>query len=416
MATLIKAERLIDGTGAPPLHSGILAVEGERILGAFEGSVPEGLVPDGAETLEFPGCTILPGLIDIHVHLNLPGNGTSLEDAVAERDGVLVATAAYSAARALVAGMTTVRDVGGARTTIFDVRRALELGHGTGARIIACGQPITIQGGHTWYFGGEAGGEEGVREKVREMAKLGADFIKVMASGGGTLNTMSWLPSFRREELSAMVDEAHRLGRRLTAHCLCAQSIEDAVAAGVDQIEHAGFITGRDGNQEFVPAVAEKIAKAGIPVTGTLAVGGAVLKTMRAKAHRTPSEEALLHRWEKMFDQNLSQFHKLHEAGVRFVAGTDAGWRFTPIDGLPMEIALMCEGGLSAMQAIVAATGFAAEVMAVEDRIGTLRKGLLADAIVVSGNPLEDIGALSSVRLVMQGGRICAMDGRAILA
>ena len=137
---------------------------------------------------------------------------------------------------------------------------------------------------------------------------------------------------------------------------------------------------------------------------------------MRAKAHRTPSEEALLHRWEKMFDQNLSQFHKLHEAGVRFVAGTDAGWRFTPIDGLPMEIALMCEGGLSAMQAIVAATGFAAEVMAVEDRIGTLRKGLLADAIVVSGNPLEDIGALSSVRLVMQGGRICAMDGRAILA
>ena len=113
---------------------------------------------------------------------------------------MLVATAAFGSARALAAGITTVRDVGAARATVFDVRRAQAMGHGHGARILACGQPITITGGHTWYLGGEADGEEALRRKVREMCKLGADFIKVMASGGGTLGTQSWLPSFRPAE------------------------------------------------------------------------------------------------------------------------------------------------------------------------------------------------------------------------
>jgi len=171
--------------------------------------------------------------------------------------------------RALEAGITTVRDVGGARSTVFDLRRALQLGHGHGARILACGQPITITGGHTWYFGGEADGEDALRRKVREMAKLGADFIKVMASGGGTVNTMSWLPSYSRAELTALADEAHRMGRKITAHCLCADATEWVVDAGFDGIEHGGFLVNAAGRQEYVPAVADKVARAGVPVTST---------------------------------------------------------------------------------------------------------------------------------------------------
>ena len=370
MTTVIRADRLIDGTGAAPLNDAVLVVDQGRIVGVFQGHAPDSLVGNAAQTLDCRGCTIMPGLIDAHVHLNLPGDGTTLEEAVREADGTLVATATFAVTRALAAGITTLRDVGAARSTVFEVRRAMELEHGHGARIVAGGQPITITGGHTWYLGGEADGVEGVRLKVRSMAKLGADFIKVMASGGGTVNTMSWLPSFRREELAAIADEAHRQGRMVTAHCLCAASSDDAVAAGIDQIEHAGFIVDAAGNQEFVPATADRIAKAGVPVTATLAVGGYFIKIMSAKEQRTPAEQTLLDRWRRMHDQNLSQFRKMHEAGVKFIAGTDAGWRYTPVEGLPLEIALMHQGGLSTMQAITAATGACAKVIGIDDKVG----------------------------------------------
>jgi imidazolonepropionase-like amidohydrolase len=406
VTTLIRADRLIDGTGAAPLKDAVLVVNEGKIVGAFQGAPPEGLVTADAEVLDFPGCTVMPGMIDTHVHLNLPGDGTLLEDAVREPEGVLLATSVFTAATALAAGITTVRDVGAYGTTAIDLRRALELGLAKGPRLLACGQPITITGGHTWYFGGEADGEDGLRRKVRHMAKIGADFIKVMGSGGGTVNTMSWLPAYRREEMMALADEAHRLGRKITVHCLCADSIDYAVDAGVDQIEHAGFLVDRSGRQEFVPMVAEKLARSGIPVTGTLAVGGAVVNVMQAKEKRTPDEEAMLTRWLKMLDDNLNQFRKLREAGVAFVAGTDAGWRFTPFDGLPLELELMHRGGMPTMEAIVAATGFAAKVIGIDDKVGTLTKGLAADVIVVGGNPLDDLAKLRDLRLIMQAGHV----------
>ena len=403
---LIRADRLIDGTGATPVPDAVLLVAEGRIAGVFGGQAPEGLVPPGTPVLDYRGCTLLPGLIDAHVHLNLPGDGSTLEQAVQEADGVLVATATFAVTRALAAGITTVRDMGAARSTVFQVRRAMELGHGHGARIVAGGQPITITGGHTWYLGGEADGMDGVRRKVREMAKLGADFIKIMASGGGTVGTMSWLPAFRRKELAALVEEAHRLDRKAVAHCLCAASMDDAVEAGVDQIEHANFLVDQAGHQEFVPATAERVARAGVPVTGTLAVGGYMLKALSAKPDRTAPEQALLDRWRRMHDQNMTHFRKLHEAGVRHVAGTDAGWRYTPIEGLPLEMELMQEAGLPAMDVLVAATGRAAEVIEIGDRVGTLTPGKLADVIAVPGNPLDDLGCLRDVRLVMQGGAV----------
>ena len=409
MATVIQADRLIDGTGAAAIDDAVLVVEEGKIKAVFQGTAPAGAAQDNSEYLKFRGCTILPGLIDTHVHLNLPGDGTVLEDAVRETDGVLVATSAWCAGRALKAGITTVRDVGGARTTVFDLRRALALGHGEGARILACGQPITITGGHTWYFGGEADGEDALRRKVRHLAKLGADFIKVMASGGGTVNTMSWLPSYSREELTALADEAHRLGRKITAHCLCAAATELVVEAGFDQIEHGGFLVSPDGRQEFVPKTAEKVARAGVPVTSTLAVGGFMLKVLREKQKNeplSPEDQRALDRWLRMFDDNLSQFRRMREAGVTWVAGTDAGWRFTAIEGLPLELELMQQGGLSAIEAIAAATGKAAEVLGIDDRLGTLKPGLVADVIVVAGNPLDDIRRLEDVRLVMQDGNV----------
>ena len=403
-STVVHADRLIDGTGAPPVADASLVVENGRVASVFAGPVPEGAAPPGAEHLHMPGCTILPGLIDAHVHLNLPGDGTTLETNVRESDGTLAATTTLSAVRALAAGITTVRDVGAARTTVFDVRRAFQLGHGHGARIVAGAQPITVTGGHTWYLGGEADGEDALRRKVREMHKLGADFIKVMATGGGTVNTMSWLPSFSRHELQVLADEAHRLGKAITAHCLCADATDMVVDAGFDGIEHGGFIVDRAGHQRFVPATAEKVARAGTPVCSTLAVGGFMLRALRAMEHRGPVEGAALDRWERMAAENQRHFGLMRDAGVTWVAGTDAGWRYTTIEGMPLELELMVEGGMSAGEALHAGTGLAARVLGIADEVGTLQPGKVADVLVVAGNPLDRMAALTEVRLVLQGG------------
>ncbi|HEX3348987.1 MAG TPA: amidohydrolase family protein [Acetobacteraceae bacterium] len=406
MPTILRADRLIDGTGATPIDDPYLITDGGKIAAVHAGGIPEGAVPPGTQTMSFPGCTILPGLIDTHVHLNLPGDGSLLETIMRETDGVLLAIAAHTARTALDAGITTVRDVGAARDTVFDLRRALQLGHGTAAKIVAGGQPITITGGHTWPWGGEADGEDGCRCIVRNMCKRGADFIKVMATGGGTVGTLSWLPSFRPEELKALADEAHRNGRMATAHALCARAIEDVIDAGFDQIEHASFITGPNAPQKYEPAVGEKIARAGIPVTGTLAVGGAILRELGGKSDPTPDEQFTVTRWRRMYDENLAQFQQLYAAGVTFVAGTDAGWRFTRFDDLGLEMQLMHAGGMPVMETIVAATGRAADVIRIADRTGRLKPGLAADVLVVAGNPLDDLKRLNDVRFVMQDGKV----------
>jgi len=206
---------------------------------------------------------------------------------MAHDDGVLVASSMNAARIALESGITTVRDVGGRGQTTFDARTALRAGYGYGPRMLLAGQPMTITGGHCWYFGGEADGVDGVRAKVRELAKAGADWIKVIGSGGGTPNTLSHKPSFLPEELMAISDEAHRLDRRVTVHCLCAKAIEDAVAAQVDGIEHAGFLVDEAYTQEYAPRIAELMAEAGIPVTSTLAVGYEIIEAMDSRAELT---------------------------------------------------------------------------------------------------------------------------------
>ncbi len=402
--TLIKAARLFDGTGAPPTEQAAVLVSGSSIQSVFRGPVPESALPPGTRVLDFATGTLLPGLIDSHVHLNLPADGTPYLDTVAEGDGVLVASATHNARVALECGITTLRDTGGRGSTTFEVRRAMTLGLCPGPSLVLCGQPITITGGHTWHFGGEADGVEGVRAKAREMVRLGADFIKVMGSGGGTPGTMSWLPSYTKAELAAVADEAHRLGRKVTVHCLCAASTDYAIDAGVDQIEHAGFLIDAEGRQRFDPVVAEKLARAKIPVTSTLAVGEYILYALRGKGKLTREEAGYEDFWTRMREDNMVHLRSLHESGVPLIAGTDAGWRYTAFDALQGEIRWLQEVGLSSREALAAATGTAAQVLGLGDRVGSVREGLVADLIVVDGDPVQDSDALRRLRLVMHEG------------
>jgi imidazolonepropionase-like amidohydrolase len=372
-----------------------------RIHGVYQGQIPESVPPDAA-AIELPGHTLLPGLIDAHVHLVLPGDGTPFETTVQETDGVLVALACTNARAALDAGITTLRDCGGRRATTLDLRRAQRLGYGRLPRLHLCKWPITITGGHCWYFGGEADGPEELRHMVRALLKEGVDYIKIMATGGGTVGTISSLPSYSEDELRAAVHEAHRFGRRVGIHSLCAEATRYVLAAGADQIEHCNFLADATGRQAFDPAVAEAVARAGTPVTTTLSVGYYTIAGME----RGGAEGAYLDRWRRMFQTNLENFKKMHAAGVRLVAGTDAGWRFTPFDGLATEIALLREVGLTTPQAIAAASSAGADAMGIADDTGTVRAGLAADLIAVPGDPASDIEVLHRPTFVMRGGHV----------
>jgi len=360
---------------------------------------PVGGLPADAAVERLPGLTLMPGMIDAHVHLDLLAEGGRFE-ALDEEDGVLAVAVAAHARCALLAGVTTVRDCGSRGRTALDARRAIELGWTEAATIKASGPSLTVPKGHCWPFGGEVSGPEGCRRSVREHKAAGADFIKVVGSGGGTDNTYSWQPSFSQEELDAIVDEAHTLGMRVTVHCLCGEAMRRAARAGADQIEHGQFIVEGDGTGPVEPDVIDAVAAAGVAVTPTLTV--ALVQLERLDRAGDPVR---LDRWKEMRDGWFDSARAMHRAGVTLVTGTDAGWLYVDFAALPREVAALREVGLGAGESLRAATSTASRVMGL-DGVGSIAHGQRADLIGVEGNPLADVAALSRVRWVMAGGRL----------
>jgi imidazolonepropionase-like amidohydrolase len=321
---------------------------------------------------------------------------------VLEPAGALVAASATAATIALAGGITTVRDTGSFHDTTFDLRRAVDLGWATGPRMLLCGPPVTITGGHCWFFGGEADGVDGVRRRVRELVKAGADWIKVMGTGGGTPNTRPWMPAYSQDELNAIVDEAHSRERKVTVHCLSSVAIGMAITAGADQIEHAGFAKDGRGASEFDEEMADRMARSGIYVSPTVSVRKFILDHLVA----TGGPADAISGWQRKFDNGMEQFRRLQLAGVNFVTGTDAGWHRTPFDGIAEEMALISECGPSAMDTILSATSRAADHHGLGDTTGRVRAGLAADLIAVDGDPLTDLRTLRNIRMVMSDGAL----------
>ncbi len=355
-------------------------------------------LPPGLPVVSLRDLTLLPGLIDAHVHLDLPGDGSTFE-ALDEDDETLAAGAAARAAAAIRAGITTLRDCGSRGRSVFALRRAVSLGWLQGPQVRVAGAPITAVRGHTWPLGGEAEGEEGVRLAVRERVAAGADFIKVIGSGGGTPGTRVDQAAFSGPELRAIVGEAHRAGRRVTAHCLCAEAMERAASAGADQIEHGQFYAGPD-SIAFDQRVATLVADRRVPVTPTL-----VVARIQAERQVASGEAAERERWLRMADAWLDTARRLHSAGVTLVAGTDAGWRHVGFSDLWREVALLREAGLSGPESLEAATARSAVALGLS-HTGQIRPGYHADLVAVEGNPVEDAHALTQVRLVIRDGDV----------
>lgn len=376
----LRAARAFDGTSPRLLEQGLVLVEDGRITGVECGSVQ---TPEGAHVVDLGDVTLLPGLIDAHVHLGFDASRDPVAQMRADSDATLLLRMRLAARRALAAGITTVRDLGDRNYLGLTLRDWFREHAEPGPEIVAAGPPITVTGGHCHFMGGEADGDLEVRRAVRTHVKEGVDVIKIMATGGHmTHGTNPGQPQYSVDELRAAVEEAHRLGRQLTAHAHGPSGIAAAVEAGVDCIEHCSFRV--DGGRAPDWAVIDRIAERGItvsPTVGSLGAGGPLMESF------VPILEAM------------------HRAGVRLVASTDAGISpQKPHDVLPRAVAFLAGACLSNAEALAAATSVAAHVCGVGDRKGALQAGKDADLLAVGGDPLRDLAALHDVRAVFRNG------------
>jgi imidazolonepropionase-like amidohydrolase len=379
-----------------------IVVRGDRIVDiqSWNSEIVDSVDPD-VEVLDLADATLLPGLIDAHVHLVLDANWFSadgpLSTSLAESSEALLLRAVGNAQAALKVGVTTVCDLGAPNELIFALRKALENGVLQGPRVVASGSVITTPGGHGHQLGRVAQGAESLRQAVAEQAEAGADLIKIMLTGGGGKGPGS--SQYGLEELCVATAEAKRLGQRVAVHCHGIQGIRNAVAAGVDRIEHCTFV--EDGVPGFDAVTAEAIVQKGIYVCPTNVVDYRQMQILgdSDKVKRLAPRAQLNTTWRQLVT-----------TGAQIIAGSDAGISQIYCDDYVLIMELMVqELGMSPMKAILAGTKVAAEALGLAEEIGTLEVGKRADMIAVSGNPLKEITALRQVRLVMAGGEIVLM-------
>lgn len=390
----VTAARLVDGRGGAPIEPGRVLIEADRVRAVGNDLEP----PAHAERHDFPDSTILPGLIDCHVHLADVGAADPQESA-RDDDAVRVLRLAQHAARTLRAGVTTVRDVGGRNHLEFGFRRGVEAGLAISPRLVLCGKIIsmTTPGADMWPgMYRQADGPWEIARAVREQVKAGADAIKVMATGAimAPANERPGQAQYRPHELHAATETAHALGRRVAAHAHGIEGLRNAVAAGVDTIEHGTYL-------HEDPAVAARMADRGTALVPTLK---AVALLANPPGPGIPPE--IVEKAREARDHTGRSFRVAMEAGVPIAMGTDAATSFNYHGENAEELALMVEAGMTPMQAILAATATAARAIGRDHELGTLQSGRLADVIVVRGNPLLDVTLLRQPPLlVLLGGR-----------
>ena len=401
---VIHAGRLLAEPGQPATSNPSIRIADGKIAAIASGFIDP---PPGARLIDLKDRFVLPGLIDCHVHLTMqlgPGQRMSF---VEDSDPKIGLDGAHRARLTLQAGFTTVRDLGARKPeVIYALRQAVAEGKVPGPRILCVGAILSPTGGHGQTYGfrqdvcsciqtsaGTCDGVDGCRKAVRTQVAQGADAIKFAATGGVLSNIRAGVDQqFTTDELRTIIETAHTLGRRVSAHAHGLGGINAALAAGVDSIEHGSFL-----DEESI----RLFLASGAFHTPTLIAGATVLGMAQGGMVLMPAqrEKALV-----IGEEIKAALGRSYRAGVKIAFGTDMG--VGPHGQNAREFALMVEAGMSCADAIKAATVTASELLDIADLAGTLAPGKSADLIAVTGDPLSDITELERVRFVMAQGEV----------
>jgi imidazolonepropionase-like amidohydrolase len=395
---VLKGGRLVDGRGGIPIDSSVVVIEGEKIKAI--GKTKEIRVPAEASAVDVSGMTVMPGLIDAHCHIH-GIRSMHLLTCVLEPAELRGMRAVMDAWRLIDCGFTTVRDCG--NPNALYLKKAIEEGSVIGPRIISCRAIITQTGGHgdvahslPTEWAKERGicriadGVDDCRKAAREQLREGADFIKLCSTGGVMSEKDSPTSSqFTVEEIKAMVEEAHHVGAKAASHAQGTRGIKNALLAGVDTIEHGVYL-----DDETIDLMIKQKAYL-IPTP-------AIVRAIANRGLEAGVPEVHVNKARKIIEDHQKAFAKAWKAGVRIGLGTDyLSDPMTPMGENAIELELYVKAGRSPMEAIVSATQTNSEALGLDDRLGTLEPGKLADLIVVNGNPLQDIRVLRDKAKIM---------------
>ncbi|MFD7204344.1 amidohydrolase family protein [Streptomyces sp. NPDC059893] len=392
---LITAAHVLAGPDRQPIADGAVLVREGTIAGIGPREEVQRHAHPDEPRLAFPAGTVMPGLIDAHVHLCFDAGPEPVATLEEQDDEALFTAMQARAEQLLRTGITTARDLGDRNGLAVRLAQSVADGLSAGPRVVSATTPVTPPGGHCWFLGGEVSGVDEVRRLVQSNVAAGAKVIKVMETGGGLTKggAKSWETQFSRAELDALVDEAHRAGLPVAAHAHGVDGITATVEAGVDTIEHCTWMTA-DGF-EVLEDVLTQIIDKGIYVCPAVSPHWPMLPKFFGPE-----------RAEAMFDA----VRRMAQAGVRLIAGTDAGVQRAGFDGLPSSLRFYEHLGLPNERILAMATTEAAGALGLGDTTGQLTLGYSADLLVVEGDPLTDLDSLKSVNAVIAAGRHHHLD------
>jgi imidazolonepropionase-like amidohydrolase len=391
--TIVRAKLVIPSAGGKPIANGALLVEDGRIKAVGARAKIDRLAK-GARVVDAGRHTVMPGMINLHVHLDSLCGPDFLTQALLITEANAVMTCVLSAQQTLRAGVTTVRDLGTKYAAAIPVRDAVAKGWIAGPRILSAGVVVCMTGGHGWFIADEADGPDDVRKTVRRNLKRGADCIKVIATGGvlspGVEVGSSQLDP---DELEVAVHEAHKADRRVAAHAIGNKGIKNALRAGVDTIEHGCYL-----DDEALAL----FMKTGATYVPTLCAPHFLHE------HLAEVPDYARRKTEQVYEAHRASFKRALRKGITIAAGTDAGTPFNRHDLFATELELMVALGMSAEAALEAATIGAARAAGIEVLTGSLEEGKSADLILLDGDPRKDITATKRVAGVMAHGKYVA--------
>ena len=404
--TFVQAGRLLaDPESGVVLRDKTLVIVGNQIT-----EIRDGFVGEGSNVVDLRDSFVLPGLIDSHVHLTSQQNPNARLQAVTRDSADSAMSGAGYARMTLMAGFTTVADLGASNDAIFALRDGIARGDVPGPRVIASGSAVSIHGGHGDINGyrddimhllsseSVCSGPEDCMRAVRTQVRSGADIIKITATGGVLSNTAAGLgQQFTDAELAAIVEVAHRMGRQITAHAHGVDGINAFLRAGGDSIEHGTYL-----DDESI----RLFRREGVYLVPTLLAGDFVARVASSPGNFfTPAQTAkALEAGPKMLDMA----RRAHDSGVRIAFGTDSG--VSAHGDNAEEFALLVRAGMTPLEAIQAATVVAAEHLRIADQAGLIAPGRPADIVAVEGDPLTDVTTLEQMAFVMKGGVVYRND------